>query len=347
MTLMVSVSVIIVNYNGEAFLQQALGSLRNQTFRDFEVLLVDNASTDGSATNLNSEGVPGYRFLPQASNLGFAAGNNVAARESKATWLALFNPDAVANPDWLERVMAATERHSDVSMFACAQYALEDPSIMDGAGDCYLGFGIPWRGGFGLPAEPLIEGECFSPCGASAVFRRSVFEAHGGFDERFFCYCEDVDLGYRMRLAGERCIYLPDAVIRHAGSGISGRASEFAIFHGTRNRIWTYAKNTPALLLLLTLPGHVAITLAIFLRGFATGRAGPTWRGIVAGLAGLGGLKKDRRFGPPRRSVSLGDLAYAMAWNPKRLLDRRPVIRPLRPPRVPVAPSVQPAAAGK
>ena len=106
MTLMVSVSVIIVNYNGEAFLQQALGSLRNQTFRDFEVLLVDNASTDGSATNLNSEGVPGYRFLPQASNLGFAAGNNVAARESKATWLALFNPDAVANPDWLERVMA-------------------------------------------------------------------------------------------------------------------------------------------------------------------------------------------------------------------------------------------------
>ncbi|WP_340693182.1 glycosyltransferase family 2 protein [Hyphomonas sp.] len=347
MTLMVSVSVIIVNYNGEAFLQKALDSLRNQTFRDFEVLLVDNASTDGSVTQLNSEGLPGYRFLPQVDNLGFAAGNNVAARESKATWLALFNPDAVANPDWLERVMAATERHSDVSMFACAQYALEDPSIMDGAGDCYLGFGIPWRGGFGLPTEPLMEGECFSPCGASAVFRRSVFEAYGGFDERFFCYCEDVDLGYRMRLAGERCIFLPDAVIRHAGSGISGRASEFAIFHGTRNRIWTYAKNTPALLLLLTLPGHVAITLAIFLRGFATGRAGPTWRGIVAGVAGLGSLKSDRRFGPPKRSVSLGDLAYAMAWNPKRLLDRRPVIRPLRPPRAPVALSVQPAAAGK
>ena len=329
---MVAISVIIVNYNGEAYLQQALDSLRTQTFQDFEVLLVDNASTDGSVDNLNVDGVPGYRFLPQTENLGFAAGNNVAAKQSDATWLALFNPDAVANPDWLERVMAATERHPDTKMFACAQYALEDPTIMDGAGDCYLGFGIPWRGGFGLPAETLTEGECFSPCGASAVFRRSVFESHGGFDERFFCYCEDVDLGYRMRLAGERCVFLPDAVIRHAGSGISGRASEFAIFHGTRNRIWTYAKNTPALLMWLTLPGHVAITLAILLRGFATGRAGPTWRGIKDGLAGVGDLKKDKRFGPPKRTVSLGDLVYAMAWNPKRLLDRRPVIRPLRAP---------------
>lgn len=344
---MVAVSVIIVNYNGEAYLQQALDSLRAQTFRDFEVLLVDNASTDGSADNLKTEGVPGYRFLPQTENLGFAAGNNVAARQSGATWLALFNPDAVANPDWLERVVAGTERHPDASMFACAQYALDDPSIMDGAGDCYLGFGIPWRGGFGLPAEPLVEGECFSPCGASAVFRRTVFEAHGGFDERFFCYCEDVDLGYRMRLAGERCVFLPDAVIRHAGSGISGRASTFAIFHGTRNRIWTYAKNTPALLMVLTLPGHVAITLAILLRGFMTGRAGPTWRGIVAGLAGLGGLRKDRRFGPPVRRVSLGELVYAMAWNPKRLLDRRPVIRPLRPPRGTDRQAARPVAAGK
>ena len=312
---MVAISVIIVNYNGGAFLQQALDSLRAQTFRDFEVLLVDNASTDGSMETLNSEGVPGYRILPQTENLGFAAGNNVAARLSDA--------------DWLERVVSATQRNPCTNMFACAQYALEDPAIMDGAGDCYLGLGIPWRGGFGLRAEPLAEGECFSPCGASAVFRRSVFDAHGGFDERFFCYCEDVDLGYRMRLAGERCVFVPDAIIRHAGSGISGRASEFAIFHGTRNRIWTYAKNTPALMLWLTLPGHVAITLAILLRGFATGRAGPTWRGIQAGLAGLGTLKKDKRFGPPKRVASLGKIASAMAWNPKRLLDRRPVIRPL------------------
>lgn len=326
---MVAISVIIVNYNGGAFLQQALDSLRAQTFRDFEVLLVDNASTDGSIETLNSEGMPGYRLLPQTENLGFAAGNNVAARLSDADWLVLFNPDAVANPEWLERVVSATQRHPHANMFACAQYALEDPAIMDGAGDCYLGFGIPWRGGFGLRAEPLAEGECFSPCGASAVFRRSVFDAHGGFDERFFCYCEDVDLGYRMRLAGERCVFVPDAIIRHAGSGISGRASEFAIFHGTRNRIWTYAKNTPALMLWLTLPGHVAITLAILLRGFATGRAGPTWRGIKAGLAGLGTLKKDKRFGPPKRVASLGTIAAVMAWNPKRLLDRRPVIRPL------------------
>lgn len=344
---MVSVSVIIVNYNGEKFLQQALDSLRNQTFRDFEVLVVDNASTDGSVDDLDCDGIPGFRLLRQARNLGFAGGSNAGAAESRGVWLAMLNPDAAARPDWLERVMAATERHPDVNMFTCAQYALEDPGIMDGAGDCYLGFGIPWRGGFGLPGPVPEEGECFSPCGASALFRRSVFVAHAGFDERFFCYCEDVDLGYRMRLAGERCVFVPDAVILHAGSGITGRTSEFAIFHGTRNRLWIYAKNTPLPLLILTLPGHVLLTLAILLRGLATGRAGPTFRGLKAGIAGLGAIRRDRTYGPPERTASLCDLMCAMAWNPKRMLDRRPVIRPLKGQTPDRLPSAHPATAKK
>lgn len=326
---MPAISVLIVNYNGEGYLQAALDSLRVQAFRNFEVIVVDNASTDGSADNLDTAGLPEFRLLKQDDNLGFAEGSNVGVKAAKAPWVAMLNPDAAARPDWLDQVMDGIRRHPDVHMFTCTQLSLDDEQVLDGAGDNFLGFGIPWRGGFGRPVSELPEeGECFSPCGASAVFHRETYLTHGGFDERFFCYCEDVDLGYRMRLAGERCIFLPRAVVSHAGSGITGRVSEFALFHGTRNRLWTYAKNTPAPLLVLTLPGHIAMTLAILLRGATKGHAGPVWRGLMAGLAGLGRIRADHSFGPPSRTASLGELMRVMAWNPMNLLGQRIVVRP-------------------
>jgi N-acetylglucosaminyl-diphospho-decaprenol L-rhamnosyltransferase len=327
---MPAISVLIVNYNGESYLEAALDSLRTQTFRNFEVIVVDNASTDGSADNLRADGLPDFRLLAQHTNLGFAAGSNVGVKAAAAPWVAMLNPDAEAKPDWLEQVLDGIRRHSGAHMFSCAQLALDDETVLDGAGDNYLGIGIPWRGGFGRSASELPEeGECFSPCGASAVFKRDTYIAHGGLDERFFCYCEDVDLGYRMRLAGETCIFLPRAVISHAGSGITGRISDFALFYGTRNRLWTYAKNTPWPLLALTLPGHVAMTLTILLRGAAKGHADPVWRGLMAGLAGIGRIRADKTYGPPVRTVSLLDLMRTMVWNPIDLLARRVVVKPL------------------
>jgi GT2 family glycosyltransferase len=327
---MPAICVIIVNYNGAAFLQGALDSLRAQTFRDFEVLVVDNNSTDGSADGLKSDGLPAFELLRQSDNLGFARGNNFAAQRTEAKWLALLNPDAVAHPDWLEEISKAVVTYPGVTSFACTQLSLEDNTILDGAGDCYFGFGIPWRGAYQRPASELPgPGECFSPCGASAVYLRETFLQHGGFDERFFCYCEDVDLGYRLRLAGERCIFVPTAVVQHAGSGISGIASPFALYHGTRNRLWAYAKNTPFWLLVLTLPGHVALTAAILLRGLFTGRARDSWRGLKAGLAGLKTIRQPAPYAAPKRTATVWSLLRIMAWNPLRLLDGRAVIRPL------------------
>ncbi|MEQ8300744.1 MAG: glycosyltransferase family 2 protein [Hyphomonas sp.] len=327
---MVAISVLIVNYNGEDYLQAALDSLRAQTFRNFEVIVVDNNSTDGSADNLRANGLPAFRLLAQDTNLGFAAGSNVGVKVAAAPWVAMLNPDAEAKPDWLHEIFDGIRRHPGTHMFTCAQLSLDDATLLDGAGDNYLGIGIPWRGGFGRPARELPEeGECFSPCGASAVFERQAYLAHGGLDERFFCYCEDVDLGYRMRLAGERCIFLPRAVISHAGSGITGRSSDFALFHGTRNRLWTYAKNTPWPLMVLTLPGHVAMTLTILLRSATKGHARPVWRGLMAGLAGIGRIRANRAYGPPVRTISLADLMRIMAWNPMELLGRHVVVKPL------------------
>ena len=321
-------SIAIVNYNGGAYVQAALDSLAKQTRRDFEVILVDNASIDGSVDNLDTSGLPGFKLLQQETNLGFARSNNIAAEEAKGKWLVLLNPDAQAFPNWLDEIRTGINRHPDVVSFACAQISMEDDTRLDGAGDCYLGFGIPWRGGYGLQRDTLPqEGTVFSACGASAVYQRETFLSFGGFDERLFCYCEDVDLGYRMRLAGEQCVFLPNAKIAHAGGGLSGRASTFSVKHGARNRLWVYLKNTPAPLLLLTLPMHVGFTFAILVRGLFTGRAKPTAHGLWMGLADLGPVLKDRRTVQKNRSVSLSSLVTAMAWNPMTMLKRKPVVR--------------------
>ena len=324
-------SVVIVNYNGGAYIKGALDSLARQTCRDFEVFLVDNASTDGSADNLVTADLPAFTLMLQEQNLGFAEGNNVAARAATGRWLVLLNPDAQASPDWLETISAATARFPGTRMFTSAQYDMHTPDRLDGAGDAYLAFGFPWRGGFGHPARALPqEGSCFSPCGAGAIYHRDTFLEHGGFDERFFCFCEDVDLGFRLRLAGERCIFLPGAVIHHAGGGLSGRASDFSIYHGTRNRLWVYGKDMPALLLALTLPGHIILSAYLLVRSAMTGRARQTWLGMRDGLAGLPSIRKASPWAPPQRRVSLLSLARAMAWNPFRMSARRTHVRPLR-----------------
>ena len=324
-------SVLIVNYNGGAFVQGALNSLKRQTFRDFEVILVDNASSDGSADGLDTQGLPAFTLMKERANHGFARGNNLATEHARGRWLALLNPDAEADPDWLAEVAAAIRAHPDVKTFACAQFALGRPDLMDGAGDAYQVFGFPWRGGFGHPAAsmPKADGWCFSACGASAIYEANLFRELGGFDERFFCYCEDVDLGFRLQLAGEDCMFLRRAIVRHAGGGIAGQSSAFATYHGTRNRIWAYAKNMPLPLLLPTLPGHAALTLYVLARNAFTPRFGPMARGLIDGVMGIPKIAGSWLWREPERRLGLWALARRMAWNPFRMSRRSPHVRPV------------------
>lgn len=331
MSLSPDFSVLIVNYNGGAYVQGALDSLKRQTHRSFEVILLDNASSDGSADNLQTTGLPAFTIVREAENHGFARGNNLAASRATGKWLSLLNPDAAARPDWLAEVLAGTMRHPEVSSFACTQLWMHDETRLDGAGDNYLVFGIPWRGGYHRPvAETPAEGTCFSPCGASAIYHRGTFLAAGGFDERLFCYCEDVDLGFRLRLKGETCVYLPNAVVLHAGSALSEKVSGFAVRLGTRNRLWVYLKNMPIEGLVATLPAHVLLTVAILARGVTTGRAGDAWTGLMEAVRGLGPVMKQRRAVQAQRVANLGTLLSAMTWNPFKMLGRKIVVRPLR-----------------
>ncbi len=325
-----AVTVVVVNYNGGHYLRECLASLRRQTFTDFEVIVVDNASTDNSLA-LATERPERCIILKQDSNLGFAQGNNVGARGGRGRWLALLNPDAVAEPGWLAAMLAAADKRPTHRMVACLQISLHDNTRLDGAGDCYLAYGFAWRGGFGHPVASAPQaGECFAPCGAAALYPRDLFLDAGGFEERYFCYHEDVDLGFRLRLMGERCQFAPGAIVHHAGSAITGRTSDFAVFHGMRNGGWTYVRNMPGWLLLLTLPVWLLGSLALIFRGALRGVFMPTVRGYAAAFKGLGPMLAARKQLRAHRRASLESIVSAMTWNPLRYLGRSINVRPFR-----------------
>lgn len=317
-------SIIIVSYQSADWIAACLDGLAKQTVQDFETIVVDNASTDQSVEIASQSQLSQLQIIRNSENFGFAKACNIGARVALSEWVIFLNPDTVARPDWLEQIVDGQDRYPETAAFACAQYELGQTGTLDGVGDAYFGFGIPWRGGFGHPSSMLPEeGECFSPCGAAAIVRKDKFDLLGGFDEDFFCYCEDVDLGFRLRLMGERCVFLNKAAIDHKGSAISGRHSKFTTYHGTRNRMWTYFKNMPLPLLLLTLPGHILLSLVLLLRAIPQGRFMPTLKGLKDGILGLRAILKARKADPPK-VANRADLTKAMSWNFGALLQRRP-----------------------
>ena len=316
------VTVAIVAYQSGDFLQPCVDALAAQSFADFEAVIVDNDSTDGSIEALR---LPDARFRVRrmGRNLGFAGGNNVAARESRAPWFATLNPDTRVDPGWLEALMAATVRWPQAASFGSTQVSLDDPDTLDGVGDVWHAAGVAWRARLGRPvSETPPESEVFAPCGAAALYRRDLFVDHGGFDERFFCYCEDLDLAYRLRLLGWTAVQVADAVVRHAGSGISGRTSEFTLFHGHRNRVWTYLKNTPGVWVWLLLPYHLAYDLAMTWSSRKVGRLGVVARAHWAAFVGAGPILRSRREVQRARTAPVKDLFDAMAWSPAAPLKR-------------------------
>jgi GT2 family glycosyltransferase len=258
----VAVSIIILNYNGRAWLERCLPAAVAETASDCELIVVDNGSSDGSLQFLSTFR-PVIRVLPLESNVGFAAGNNAGARLARGRYLAFLNNDAAPQPGWLAAVRAALDSHPHAGLAASCIVYLSDPGIVDSAGDGITRFGGAFKRSHGRPVSEAREArEVFGACGAACLIRRGLFDDIGGFDEAYFAVHEDVDLSYRCQLLGYHCIYSPDAVVHHAGSATMGRVSERSVFWGQRNLEWTYVKNTPWLLLLFTLPGHVLYNVA-------------------------------------------------------------------------------------
>ena len=328
---MPQISVIIVNYNSGDRLRRCLEALARQTYADFETIVIDNASSDASLASARASGVD-FRLIEAGANLGFAAGNNRAVEEARGEWLAFLNPDAYAAPDWLAELVAASERYPWADAFGSTQIDAEDLGRVDGAGDVYHAFGANYRGHYGWPVETLPgEGECFAPCAAAALYRRRAFEALGGFEESFFCYCEDIDLGFRLRLAGGRAVQAARAKVLHEGSGVTGKHSDFTIYHGHRNRIWMYYRCTPLIILVLTAPFHMMFNIYLFIRFSLQGRMRPYLKALKDAAAGLPAQSPSRRRIQQGREARLAALMQSMTWSLFKIMRKEADIRRISP----------------
>lgn len=309
------ISVVIVTWNNAAHLTQCLSALSRQTVQDFEIILVDNGSTDDAAAELESRRAGLHVTIHRLpSNLGFAAANNIGARLARGKWLALLNADAYPEPDWLESLLNAAERRPEFTFFASRQIQYDNPALLDGAGDAYHVSGLAWRQHYNQPVENygLHEQEVFGACAAAALYRRDDFLVIGGFDETYFSYYEDVDLSFRLRLLGGRCLYVSGATVHHIGSASTGKNSGFTYYHIHRNLVWTFFKNMPALLFWLFLPLHVIINIYLSLRILIKEGRWITVKAKWDALRGLPAILRARKQVQAARRVSLCDLYRVM-----------------------------------
>lgn len=315
-------SFIVLSYQSGHYLRGCLESLFALEGADYEVILADNGSSDG-APQAAVRGFPALRFVDNGQNLGYAGGNNAAAKTARGRWLCFINPDVVVHGHWLAAMRSAISAFPDTRIFTSLQIDPADPSRLDGAGDGMTVFGFPFRMGYGQPRpRDLMVSEVFSACGAAFVIERDLFEGLNGFDERFFLYCEDADLGYRARLRRERALLIPEAVVEHTGSATLGARSDVALYHGYRNRIWLYVKNTPLAVIALTIVPHIVFSLSMALKDVWKGRGPIVMRALRDAFEGMGAVMRDRQYVQTTRTLSAGALLRQLTWNPRVILRR-------------------------
>ncbi|MCD8370371.1 MAG: glycosyltransferase family 2 protein [Clostridiales bacterium] len=276
-------TIIIPNYNGLRFMEPCMAALAAQTCQDFEVLVVDNGSTDGSAEWLKSHEIPSV-LLPE--NTGFSGAVNVGIRAAETPYVILLNNDTEAEPGYVGALLRAIEASPRIFSVSPKMIQLYHRDRMDDAGDMYSVMGWAYQRGVGQETG-RYDRPCpvFSACAGAAIYRRSVFEEIGLFDEMHFAYLEDIDVGWRAKLAGYINWYCPEAVIYHVGSGTSGsKYNEFKVRLAARNNVYLNYKNMPDLLLLLhAAPLVVGILVKYFFfrkKGFGKAYLEGVWEGL-------------------------------------------------------------------
>ncbi|MCS6285481.1 MAG: glycosyltransferase family 2 protein [Nitrospira sp.] len=303
---MPTVAVIIVNYNAGDLLPECLRAVEAQTVRPARVLVMDNGSRDGSIDRCRAE-FGSVEFHSLNENLGFARANNLGVElVPECDWVALLNPDAFPEPSWIEAFCRGVAEYPQADAFASYMLSARQPGIIDGAGDTYRVDGVAWPRYQGVATAQLPKGmqEVFTPCAGAGFYRRESFVQVGGFNEEYFCYHEDVDLGFRLRLMGAQCLFLEGAVVHHVGSAIAGKGSDFSLYHVHRNIIWTFVRNMPSPYLWYYLPAHILMNVAALCWFTYSGRAGIIWRAKTDAIKALPDICRQRRKIQAARRVS-------------------------------------------
>jgi len=254
------ISVVIPNWNGASFLPVCLDSLKSQSFRDFEVIVVDNGSTDNSRDLLASK-YKWVRVVPLGKNEGFAGGCNHGISSSHGRWVILMNNDTEAHKDWLKNIAVAIKNKPEYSFFATKILRFDKRDILDGTGDFISRSLFVFRFGQFDTDQGQYDGlgEIFSPCGASAVYRKTMLDDIGLLDEDFFAYLEDIDLGMRAHISGYKGFFIPDAVIYHIGgaSTDSEQMSPWVYKQNIRNMFLILFKDIPFPVFLICIPSMI------------------------------------------------------------------------------------------
>ena len=285
------VTVIIPNYNGLKFMEPCFRALELQICHKFQILVVDNGSTDGSVEWLKERGIPTI-FLD--SNTGFSGAVNVGIRAAKTPYVILLNNDTEPDCHYIGEMIKAIERSPKIFSVSSKMIQLYRKDRMDDAGEMYSLLGWAYQRGVGRPSKGYNHPcRIFSACAGAAIYRREVFEEIGYFDEMHFAYLEDIDVGYRAMIAGYDNIYCPHAVVYHVGSGTSGsKYNSFKVRLAARNNIYLNYKNMPLPQLALNvLP--IAAGMAVKYMFFKKRGFGPDY---IAGVKeGLSTVKKCKK----------------------------------------------------
>ena len=242
-------SIIVVNMNGAEHLRECLAALSRQTYGNYEVILVDNGSTDNSV-RLVRETFPQVKIVELAENKGFAGGNKVGLDVSEGEYVALVNNDTRASETWLEGLVRTMLEDSCIGICA-SKLLIADSGKLNSAGDGVTTAGVGFNRGLRREADSYNSRESvFGACGAALLYRRKMLEEIGFLDEDFFLYDEDTDLNFRAQLLGWKCVYVPSAVVYHKGNATAGRLSDLHVYHHTRNLDFVWVKNMPTGLML-------------------------------------------------------------------------------------------------
>jgi GT2 family glycosyltransferase len=309
------VSVIVVNWNGEAYLAECVDSLVAQTYPRLEIIVVDNGSTDGSVRLLTERYGGKIRQVLSPTNQGFTGGNNLGIAVASGVYILLLNNDAVADPDWARALVEEAESNPRIGMCASKIVSYHDATEIDSVGLQLARDGLArGRGRLARDDGRFDRGEdVLMPSGCAGLYRRAMLDEIGVFDERFFMYCDDVDLGLRGHVAGWRCRYVPGALVRHRYSQSAGRYSLRKIFLVERNRVWVMLKSFPWPLIALSLPWS-AVRMGWHVYAVCKGRGGAgraaeavpvaslvatVLRAYAAALAGAPSVLSRRRASMP------------------------------------------------
>ena len=308
-------SVVIANFNGERHLPVLLDALRRQSFSDFEIILVDDASSDDSLA-IVEQGYPEVRLVANRRNQGFAASCNTGAAAARGRMLVMLNSDTEPEADWLEHLALVITANPLAAAVASKMLLFDRRDTLHTAGDMMGADGLARNRGAWLHDDGQFDAhpQIFSACGGASAYRRDVWSALGGFDETYWMYLEDVDYGFRARLAGWSAVYAPGARVYHHVSASGGDV--LASYYVGRNSIWLIARNMPTALLLRFLPRILAAQLRITwdalhnLRGEA---ARARLRGQIAGFAGLPAQLARRRALQSDRTATDAEIAALLA----------------------------------